>query len=78
MSDTRKRPLTNPDLLKKLGNKIRMLRTERNLNQEELADMSGIERSYMGAIERGERNPSFDKLTSIAKALKISPSELLK
>lgn len=76
--DQRKRPLSNPQALKKLGEKIRGLRRAKKISQEELADEAGIERSYMGAIERGERNPSFDKVTSIAKALTISPSELLK
>jgi transcriptional regulator with XRE-family HTH domain len=39
--------------------------------------MAGIERSYMGAIERGERNPSYDKIVSIAKALGTSVSNLV-
>jgi transcriptional regulator with XRE-family HTH domain len=76
--ETRKRPLKNQNQLKKLGDKIRKLRISKKLSQEALADLSGIERSYMGAIERGERNPSFDKLVNIAKALKISPGDLLK
>lgn len=66
----RKRPLSNPQDLKKLGKKIRVLRQALGISQETLADEAGIERSYMGAIERGERNPSFDKLGNIAKALK--------
>lgn len=74
---TRKRPLRNLSQLKKLGGKIRKLRIEAGLSQEELADAAGIERSYMGTIERGERNPSFDKVVSISKALNTSPSQLL-
>lgn len=76
--DSRKRPLKNPDQLKKLGEKIRKLRKQKGISQEALADEAGIERSYMGAIERGERNPSYDKLISIAKALNISLSVLVK
>ena len=74
--DKRKRPLTNPGELKVLGQKIRRLRQEKEISQEKLANEAGIERSYMGAIERGERNPSFDKIASIAKALDTSPSKL--
>ncbi|MEK7150784.1 MAG: helix-turn-helix transcriptional regulator [Patescibacteria group bacterium] len=74
--DTRKRPLSNPHDLKRLGKKIRELRRASSISQEALADSAGIERSYMGAIERGERNPSFDKIASIAKALDTSPSKL--
>ncbi len=74
--DSRKRPLSNPQDLKRLGKKIRGLRQALGLSQETLADEAEIERSYMGAIERGERNPSFDKIASIARALGISPSKL--
>ncbi len=75
--DSRKRPLRNPNQLKKLGEKIRKLRNAKGVSQETLADEAGIERSYMGAIERGERNPSYDKLISIARALGIKLPQLL-
>lgn len=39
--------------------------------QEELADLIEVDRSYMGFIERGERNPTFDKIIKISKAFKI-------
>ena len=74
--DSRKRPLKNLNQLKRLGEKIRKLRKQKGISQETLADKAGIERSYMGAIERGERNPSYDKLVSIARALNVSPAEL--
>lgn len=47
-------------------------------SQEELADDSGVERSHMGKIERGERNVTVLNLLRIAKALKCQPSDLLK
>jgi len=72
----RKRELKYPIKLKQLGKRIRLIRREQGVSQENLATDAGIERSYMGAIERGERNPSYDKLVSIAKALKISVSDL--
>lgn len=73
----RKRPLKYPNYLKKLGKKIRTFRLKMEISQETLADEAGIERSYMGAIERGERNPSFDKIISIANALKVPTKELI-
>lgn len=73
----RKRPLSDPQALKSLGKRIAALRKESGLSQEKLADAAGIERSYMGAIERGERNPSYDKLLGIARALGVSVSALL-
>lgn len=75
--DIRKRPLRNTAQLKKLGTRIRRLRKEKGISQEDLANEAKIERSYMGAIERGERNPSFDKLVSIARSLKVPTSQLL-
>ena len=74
----RKRPLADPSALKLLGKKVIKLRKEKGISQEKLAIAAGIERSYMGAIERGERNPSYDKLVSISKALGILVSELVK
>lgn len=61
-----------------LGTRIRQLRTEQSLSQEELADRAGLHRTYIGAVERGERNVSLDNILAIAKALKITASELLR
>lgn len=74
---SRKRPLHNSVQLKAFGVKIKRLRIEKGMSQEEVANAAGIERSYMGAIERGERNPSYDKILSIAKAIKVKPSDLI-
>lgn len=62
---------------KKLGQKIREQRTAIGLSQEELADLSGLHRTYIGSIERGERNVSIQNIVLIARALSISPSTLL-
>lgn len=64
-------------MLKRFGEQIRKLRKERKLSQEQLADEAHIERSYMGTIERGERNPTLHKVYKIAKALKTHSSKLL-
>jgi transcriptional regulator with XRE-family HTH domain len=61
---------------KKFGRRIQQLRKERNLSQEGLAEAIGVDRSYMGFVERGEKNPTLDKIEKLAKALKTSPKEL--
>lgn len=61
---------------KKLGLKIRKLRKKLKISQEELGFMSGLHRTYIGAIERAEQNVSVDNIHKIAKALKVSPDEL--
>jgi transcriptional regulator with XRE-family HTH domain len=60
-----------------LGRAVRDLRHVRDLSQEELADRSGMHRTYVGGIERGTRNPSFANLARLADALEVRPSELL-
>lgn len=56
--------------LKILGARIRRARKLLGLSQEELALESDLDRSYMGGVERGERNLSFHKLCAIARVLK--------
>jgi len=73
----RKRVLGNPVAIKKLGKRIADYRDRLGITQDELASRAGIERSYMGTIERGERNPSYDKLVSIAKVLGVSIKDLV-
>ena len=60
-----------------LGKAIRTFRQENGLSQEALANEIGIDRSYMGGIERGEHNVAIVNLTKIAKTLKVRTSELL-
>jgi len=66
------------NIQKNLGNRIRQLRHEKNISQEELADKCGLHRTYIGGIERGERNPSLDNLGKISKALEIRLFELFR
>ena len=63
--------------LQRIGTAIRTTRKTRGLSQEALADASGLDRSHMGKIERGERNVSVVNLLKIARALDIELSKLL-
>lgn len=64
--------------LKKLGENIRLLRTQKGLSQEKLAERAEIHRNFVGLIERGEREVGVKKLILIAKALQAKPSEVFK
>ncbi len=59
------------------GNSVRKLREQKGLSQEALADLSRLHRTYIGGIERGERNVGFLNLLRLSKALKVLPSELV-
>lgn len=63
---------------KKLGERIKELRKKHDLTQEDLAFQVGVDRSYMGFVERGEKNPTLKNLIKIAQSLKVSLSELFK
>lgn len=59
-----------------LGNRIRAIRNAKGLTQQDLADLSGLDYRYIGAIERGERNFSIDTLERVLVALKVSLHEV--
>ena len=63
---------------KKIGRRIKQVRKEKNITQEDLALNSGLNRAYIGYIERGERNPSLQNIARIAIALNVSLAELMK
>jgi transcriptional regulator with XRE-family HTH domain len=60
-----------------LGRAVRMLREQIGLSQEAVAVRACLRRSYVGAIERGEINPSFRILVKLAQGLSVPPSRLL-
>lgn len=60
-----------------LGANVRTLRIKMNLTQEQLADKCDLHRTYIGAIERGDRNVSLKNIIRLADVLNVSPANLL-
>ena len=71
------KPITHKHILKNFGGKMQKVRQANGITQEELAGMLSMHRTYIGLIERGERNPTIRTLYKIAKALKVKSSDLL-
>jgi transcriptional regulator with XRE-family HTH domain len=65
-------------ILQALADRIRELRLDKKISQEELAHRSGLSRTGMGFLETGSRWPRLDTLMSVAEGLNISVDELLK
>lgn len=68
--------MTTPEL-KQLGKSIKEVRIKRGLTQSEVAEMADTSANYFAQIERGEVNPSYTMLRSIAKALKTKLNDLI-
>jgi len=66
------------EILIRFGNRVRELRTQRNWSQEELAEKTGFHRTYIGMVERAERNLSLTNIEVFAKTFEMSVSDLLK
>jgi transcriptional regulator with XRE-family HTH domain len=65
-------------LQRSLGQNLRRYRQARGINQEDFADLLGLHRTYMGSIERGERNLSLAKVEQLADRLDVDPLDLLR
>ena len=63
--------------LKRLGLQVRVLRTARELTQDQLADLAGLDRTYISRVERGAHNITVLTLVRVAQALDVAPGELL-
>lgn len=66
------------DARKVFAKRLRQLRQVRGLSQEALADLAGLHRTYVGSVERGERNVSIDNMERLARALEVDIAELLR
>ena len=65
------------DLQKVVGRNLRAYRKKKGLSQEDFADFVGVHRTYMGGLERGERNLTLQSLEKLAEALGVDVRELL-
>lgn len=64
-------------ILEVFGQNVRNLRVERGLSQEQLADRAGLHRTYVGMIERAEKNITLCNIEKLAKALNVKVSTLV-
>lgn len=63
-------------ILLAFGQRVQELRKKRNLSQEQLADMSGVHRTYIGMVERAEKNITLRNIKKLAKALDVNIKDL--
>ena len=63
--------------LQQVGDRVRQLRAARGLTQAELAAVSGLHRTFVGSVERGERNVALLTLRAIARGLRVGVADLL-
>jgi transcriptional regulator with XRE-family HTH domain len=66
------------DMRRLVGSNVRELRLEKNLTQEQFAELSGLSQQYISGLERGLRNPTVVTLYELATALNVQPIDLLK
>lgn len=72
-----RRPKDIPAARTTLARNLRRLRARKGLSQEVLADLAGLHRTYVGSVERCERNISIDNIEKLATALGVRPCHLL-
>lgn len=70
--------MNGDDILRHFGQRVRKLRKSQGYSQESFAEECGLDRTYIGGIERGERNVALRNIQVIAEALGVSVSELTK
>lgn len=69
--------MVSKEVLTKFGQRVRQLRKEKKLSQEELSFKADMHRTYIGMIERAEKNITLSNIEKIAKALNVDIKELL-
>ena len=67
-------PLDQSVILRNFGRRMRAIRLQQAVTQEELAHRAGLDRSYVGQVERGERNVTLFNIVLLASALDVEPS----
>lgn len=73
---SKQKTVKDPSVRASFGLRVRELRKERGFSQERFAAASGLDRSYYGGVERGERNVSLENIAAIARALDVPIREL--
>jgi len=68
--------MTKPILIK-FGKRVRTIRAEQGISQERLGELAGVHRTYVGMIERGEKNITLTNIEKIAKALRVPLKSLV-
>ena len=69
--------ISHMDIAGKFGARLKILRKEKGISQEELAEISGLHRTYISSLEQGGRNPTLVTLSTLAIALDMEISELV-
>jgi transcriptional regulator with XRE-family HTH domain len=69
-------PRQTPPELRAFGARVRELRTKRGLSQEQLAERASLHRTYIGGVERGERNVGLRNVHALAAALEVAVADL--
>jgi len=77
VSDSLRATPVESDLQSLLGRNLRAFRLERGLSQEQFAEVLGVHRTYMGGVERGERNLTLKSVERIAARINVDPISLL-
>ena len=69
--------MNGENILERFGRNVQRVRKERNISQEKLAELAGLHRTYIGMIERAEKNITLCNIEKVAKALNVKISELV-
>lgn len=67
-----------PNALDLFGKKLRLMREDRKLSQEKLAELCGVHRNYIGRVERAETNMKFERVIRLSVGLKVRPELLFR
>lgn len=66
------------NIMKKIGERIRLLRITKGLSREHLSELTDVNSNYIGQLERGEKNPTIETIQKLAKGLNVTLEELFR